>query len=116
VLSYSIGGWGRCAALPLRGPRPATGQDLHGLLDTGDVPLDVLHVQASSDNLTVGGLEQCHPRISKACPSLRVPDQRHSIQVVSPSWTDRRISAWKPRPAGTRPSSSRHHADGTTGA
>ena len=35
------------------------------------------------------------PRISKGRPSLRVPDQRHSVQVVSPSWTDRQISAWK---------------------
>jgi hypothetical protein len=29
----------------------------------------------------------------KACPSLRVPDQRHWLQVVSPFWTDRQISA-----------------------
>jgi len=35
------------------------------------------------------------PRISKACLSLRVPDQCHSVQVVSPSWTDRQISAQK---------------------
>jgi hypothetical protein len=56
-----------------------TGQALHGLVDTGDVPLNVLNVQPSSDNLTVSDLEQRYPCIAKACPSLRVPDQRHSV-------------------------------------
>jgi hypothetical protein len=82
--------------LLVRGPGPATGQVLHGLLDTGDVPLDVLQVQPPAGNLAASDLKQRHPRISKACPSLRVPDQRHSVQVVSPSWTGRQIPAQKP--------------------
>src|SRR6185437_5422627 len=54
--------------LLLRGLWAATGQVLHGLLDTGDVPLDVLHVQPSSDNLTVSDLEQRHPAHLKGLP------------------------------------------------
>ena len=80
----------------MRGPRSATGQVFYGLLDTDDVPLDVLQVQPPSDNLAASDLKKSvTPRISKACPSLRVPDQRHSVQVMSPSWTDRQIWAQK---------------------
>jgi hypothetical protein len=49
-------------------PRPVTGQVLHSLLDTGDVPLDVLHIQPASDNLTVSDLEQRHPTHLKGLP------------------------------------------------
>ena len=75
----SAAGRGHSAVLLGRGPRPATGQVLHRLLDTGDVPLDVLQVQPPRGNLTVSDLKHVTPRISKACPSLRVPDQRHSV-------------------------------------
>ena len=50
------------------GQRPATGQVLHGLLDTDDVPLDVLQVQPPSDNLTARDLEQRHPAHLKGLP------------------------------------------------
>ena len=56
----SVAGRG-CAVLLVRGPRPATGQILYGLLDTDDVLLDVLHVQPPSGNLTASDLEQRHP-------------------------------------------------------
>ncbi len=68
VLRHSIGGCGRCAGLLVRGLRPTTGQVLHGLPDTGGVPLDVLHVQLSGDNLTVSDLEHRHPAHLKGLP------------------------------------------------
>jgi hypothetical protein len=37
----------------LRRPRPAAGKGFHGLLDAGNAPLDVLHVQPPRDNLIV---------------------------------------------------------------
>src|SRR5438874_10848369 len=40
--------------------------------------------------LYVTGVQTCALPIS-----LRLPDQRHSVQVVSPSWTHRQISARK---------------------
>src|SRR5690348_12286120 len=60
-------GYGRVVLL-LRRPRPAAGEGLHGLLDAGNVSLDVLHVQAPGDNLIVSDLEQRHPAHLKALP------------------------------------------------
>lgn len=46
----------------LRGElRSATGTGLHDLLDADGLAFDVLHVQTSSDDLTVTDLEQRHP-------------------------------------------------------
>jgi len=64
----SVADWRRCAVLLVPGPRPAAGQVLHGLVDTDDAPLDVLHVQPPSDNLTASDLKQCHPAHLKGLP------------------------------------------------
>jgi len=45
-------GWGALPLLLLRRSRPATGEGLHGLLDTGNIPLDLFQVQPSSGNLS----------------------------------------------------------------
>src|SRR5215470_6898702 len=57
-----------CTGLPGCRAAPTTGQGLHCLLDTGDVPFDVLHVQPSSDNLAVSDLEQRDPAHRKGLP------------------------------------------------
>src|SRR4029077_11442600 len=54
--------------LLLRRSRPAAGEGFHGLLDTGNVPLDILHVQPPSDNLIVSDPEQRYPAHLKALP------------------------------------------------
>ena len=48
--------------------RSATGKSFHGVLNTGDVPLDVLHVQPSGHNLIVTDLEKRHPSHLKGLP------------------------------------------------
>src|SRR5690349_14288940 len=63
----------RADPLLLRRPRPAAGEGLHGLLDTGNIPLDVLHVQPSSDNLIVSDLEQRHPAHLEGLPVAAGP-------------------------------------------
>ncbi len=50
----------RRSALLLRRPWPVLGKGLHGLLDAGNIPLDLFHVQPSSDNLIAADLEQRH--------------------------------------------------------
>jgi hypothetical protein len=82
--------------LLVRGPGPATGQVLHGLLDTGDARSTSSRYNRPATIWPPVTSNSVTPRISKACPSLRVPDQRHSVQVLSPSWTDRQIPAQKP--------------------
>jgi hypothetical protein len=57
-VTFALPGRGRCAVLLVRGPGPATGQVLHGLLDADGVPLDVLQVQAPSANRTASDLKQ----------------------------------------------------------
>src|SRR5215470_12877345 len=59
---------GRHAVLLLRRSRPPAGQGFHGLLDTGNVPLDILHIQPPSDNLIVSDLEQRHPAHLEGLP------------------------------------------------
>src|SRR5690242_5171694 len=59
--TWSVADGGRCAVLLLRRSRPTAGEDFHGLLGAGNVPLGVLHVQPPSGNLIVSDLEQRHP-------------------------------------------------------
>src|SRR5258708_39224618 len=68
---------------------------LHGLLDTGNVPFDVLHVQPSSDNLIVSDLEQRHPAHLKGLPVATGARPVPFAPGRFPSWADRQISAWK---------------------
>ncbi len=56
--------WRSCCprlALPGRGLRSATGTRFHDLLDADGLAVDVLHVQASRDDMTVTDLEERHP-------------------------------------------------------
>jgi hypothetical protein len=51
-------------------------------------PFDLFQVQPSSDNLIVSDLQRRHPAHLKRLPVAAGARQRHSVQVVSPSWTD----------------------------
>jgi hypothetical protein len=65
---FGTGKGNRQTALLVRGSRSATGQVLDGLLDTDNVPLDILQVQPPSNNLTASDLKQRHPAHLKGLP------------------------------------------------
>ncbi len=65
----------------MRGPRSATGQVFYGLLDTADVPLDVLQVQPPSDNLAASDLKQRHPARDPTSGARRL---QRDLQHVTP--------------------------------
>ena len=72
-----------------------TRERLDDLIDADRVTLDILEVEATGHDDIIGDFEQVTPRISNAGPSVRVPDQCHSLQVIGPSSTERTSSARK---------------------
>ena len=71
----------------MRGSRPAARQVLHGLLDTDNVPLDILQVQPPSDDLTaycVGGAGEDYVTVINKAHGAGAPDAAVTILPPGP--------------------------------
>jgi len=78
-----------------RPPWSLTRQLVDGLLNVDPLSFDVLQIEGARNNELVLDLNTVTPRTSNGDPSVRVPSQTHSDQMLSPSSTDLRAAARK---------------------